>query len=95
MTLLIGVPLETAHEERRVATVPDVVEKLIKLGFSVAVQSGAGTGAKIFNCVVDGAFVAIPAELEFIGGKSRWLDGRISTARRRAGALPTPLPCAR
>ncbi|NIF15173.1 Re/Si-specific NAD(P)(+) transhydrogenase subunit alpha [Burkholderia sp. Ax-1735] len=45
MTLLIGVPLETAHEERRVATVPDVVEKLIKLGFSVAVQSGAGTGA--------------------------------------------------
>ncbi len=45
MTLQIGVPLETAHEERRVATVPDVVEKLIKLGFSVAVQSGAGTGA--------------------------------------------------
>ncbi|AIO26219.1 Re/Si-specific NAD(P)(+) transhydrogenase subunit alpha [Burkholderia cepacia] len=45
MTLLIGVPLETANEERRVATVPDVVEKLIKLGFSVAVQSGAGTGA--------------------------------------------------
>ncbi|WP_175861737.1 Re/Si-specific NAD(P)(+) transhydrogenase subunit alpha [Burkholderia cepacia] len=45
MTLLIGVPLETANEERRVATVPDVVEKLIKLGFSVAVQSGAGTAA--------------------------------------------------
>ncbi|WP_322076718.1 Re/Si-specific NAD(P)(+) transhydrogenase subunit alpha [Burkholderia cepacia] len=45
MTLLIGVPLETANEERRVATVPDVVEKLIKLGFAVAVQSGAGTGA--------------------------------------------------
>ncbi|KVH35169.1 Re/Si-specific NAD(P)(+) transhydrogenase subunit alpha [Burkholderia cepacia] len=45
MTLLIGVPLETAHEERRVATVPDVVEKLVKLGFAVAVQSGAGTGA--------------------------------------------------
>ncbi|KFG97937.1 NAD(P) transhydrogenase subunit alpha [Burkholderia paludis] len=45
MTNLIGVPLETAHEERRVATVPDVVEKLIKLGFPVAVQSGAGAGA--------------------------------------------------
>ncbi|ABB06598.1 NAD/NADP transhydrogenase alpha subunit-like protein [Burkholderia lata] len=45
MTLQIGGPLEAAHEERRVATVPDVVEKLIKLGFSVAVQSGAGTGA--------------------------------------------------
>jgi len=45
MGLLIGVPRETAAEEKRVATVPDVVEKLIKLGFSVAVQSGAGDAA--------------------------------------------------
>jgi len=41
----IGVPLETAAGEKRVATVPDVVEKLIKLGFTVAVQSGAGDAA--------------------------------------------------
>lgn len=45
MTLQIGIPLETATGERRVATVPEVAEKLIKLGFSVAVQSGAGAGA--------------------------------------------------
>ncbi|NIF51231.1 Re/Si-specific NAD(P)(+) transhydrogenase subunit alpha [Burkholderia sp. Ax-1724] len=45
MTLRIGVPLETTSQERRVATVPDVVEKLIKLGFSVTVQSGAGADA--------------------------------------------------
>ncbi|MEK2607279.1 Re/Si-specific NAD(P)(+) transhydrogenase subunit alpha [Burkholderia arboris] len=45
MTLQIGIPLETATGERRVATVPEVVEKLVKLGFSVAVQSGAGAGA--------------------------------------------------
>ena len=44
--MLIGVPLETAAGEKRVATVPEVVEKLIKLGFSVAVQSGAGAAAK-------------------------------------------------
>ena len=43
--MLIGVPLETAAGEKRVATVPDVVEKLVKLGFSVAVQSGAGVAA--------------------------------------------------
>ncbi|MBL0091560.1 MAG: Re/Si-specific NAD(P)(+) transhydrogenase subunit alpha [Piscinibacter sp.] len=43
--MLIGVPLETAAGEKRVATVPDVVEKLVKLGFSVAVQSGAGAAA--------------------------------------------------
>jgi NAD(P) transhydrogenase subunit alpha len=45
--MLIGVPLETAAGEKRVATTPEVVEKLIKLGFTVAVQSGAGAAA---NC---------------------------------------------
>ena len=41
----IGVPRETYPGEKRVATVPDVVEKLIKLGFKVAVESGAGDAA--------------------------------------------------
>ncbi|OGA97062.1 MAG: NAD(P) transhydrogenase subunit alpha [Betaproteobacteria bacterium RIFCSPLOWO2_12_FULL_66_14] len=45
MPQVIGVPKETAAGERRVATVPEVVEKLIKLGFKVAVQSGAGEAA--------------------------------------------------
>jgi len=49
-SLLIGVPKETAPGEKRVATVPEVVEKLIKLGFSVAVESGAGDAA---NCSDD------------------------------------------
>jgi H+-translocating NAD(P) transhydrogenase subunit alpha len=44
-TMLIGVPRETAPGEKRVATVPDVVHKLVKLGFSVAVESGAGDAA--------------------------------------------------
>ncbi len=38
----IGVPREVFPGEKRVATVPDVVGKLVKLGFSVAVESGAG-----------------------------------------------------
>ena len=45
MPLTIGVPREVFAGERRVATVPDVVEKLIKLGFKVAVESGAGDAA--------------------------------------------------
>jgi H+-translocating NAD(P) transhydrogenase subunit alpha len=45
MPQLIGVPRETAAGEKRVATVPEVVEKLTKLGFRVAVQSGAGDAA--------------------------------------------------
>jgi NAD(P) transhydrogenase subunit alpha len=38
----IGVPKEIHDGERRVATTPDVVAQLQKLGFSVAVESGAG-----------------------------------------------------
>jgi len=45
MGLTIGVPREIFAGEKRVATVPEVVEKLIKLGFSVAVESGAGDAA--------------------------------------------------
>jgi NAD(P) transhydrogenase subunit alpha len=45
MALTIGVPREVFPGEKRVATVPEVVEKLIKLGFAVAVQSGAGDPA--------------------------------------------------
>jgi len=41
----IGIPAETHAGEKRVATVPEIVEKLIKQGFNVAVESGAGDGA--------------------------------------------------
>ena len=50
MSLTIGVPREVVAGEKRVATVPEVVEKLIKLGFKVAVESGAGDAA---NCSDD------------------------------------------
>src|SRR3970040_2128757 len=51
MPQVIGVPREIAAGERRVATVPEVVEKLIKLGFKVAVQSGAGEAANFSDDV--------------------------------------------
>lgn len=59
MALMIGVPKEVFPGEKRVATVPEVVEKLIKLGFSVAVESGAGDNA---NCG-DDAYQAAGAEV--------------------------------
>ncbi|RVT52539.1 Re/Si-specific NAD(P)(+) transhydrogenase subunit alpha [Rubrivivax albus] len=59
MPLRIGVPLETTPGEKRVATVPDVVAKLIKLGFSVSVQSSAGDAA---NCD-DDSYRAVGAEV--------------------------------
>jgi NAD(P) transhydrogenase subunit alpha len=48
MSLTIGVPREIYAGEKRVAAVPEVVEKLIKLGFAVRVESGAGAAAN-FN----------------------------------------------
>jgi NAD(P) transhydrogenase subunit alpha len=41
-TMRIGVPREIFPGEKRVATVPDVVTKLVKLGFEVSVERGAG-----------------------------------------------------
>src|SRR3989304_2170126 len=51
MPQVIGVPRETAAGEKRVATVPEVVEKLVKLGFKVAVESGAGDAANFSDDV--------------------------------------------
>jgi NAD(P) transhydrogenase subunit alpha len=59
MALTIGVPREVFPGEKRVATVPDVVEKLIKLGFRVAIESGAGEAANF----PDDAYRAAGAEI--------------------------------
>jgi len=59
MALKIGIPQEVFPGEKRVATVPEVVEKLIKLGFTVAVQAGAGDAA---NCS-DETYRAAGAEI--------------------------------
>ena len=55
----IGIPCEILPLEKRVATVPEVVSKLVQLGFSVAVQSGAGVAA---HCD-DAAYQAVGAEV--------------------------------
>ena len=43
----VVVPQETAEGERRVATVPETVAKLVAAGCSVAVQAGAGLAAYV------------------------------------------------
>ncbi len=47
MPQVIGVPREIFPGEKRVATVPEVIEKLSKLGFSVQVESGAGEASNV------------------------------------------------
>src|SRR6218665_2344970 len=57
--MLIGVPLETAAGESRVAVTPETVKKLKAQGHTVKVQSGAGVAAS----VTDEAYVAAGAEI--------------------------------
>ena len=59
MSLQIGVPREVFPGEKRVATVPEVVEKLIKQGFRVAVEAGAGDAANF----ADDAYRAAGADV--------------------------------
>jgi H+-translocating NAD(P) transhydrogenase subunit alpha len=43
--MIVGIPRETYPGERRVALVPGVIPSLLKAGFEVVVESGAGTEA--------------------------------------------------
>lgn len=55
----IAVPKEIYPGEKRVATTPDVVTQLIKLGFDVTVETCAGTAAKF----TDDAYAQAGAEI--------------------------------
>src|SRR5512135_3531853 len=68
----IGIPAETLVGEKRVATVPDVVEKLIKLGFKVAVESGAGDAANFS----DDSYRAVGADI-VVGAARLWAESDI------------------
>ena len=41
----IGIPKEVHAGEKRVATTPDVAKQLIKLGFEIVIEAGAGSAA--------------------------------------------------
>jgi NAD/NADP transhydrogenase alpha subunit len=59
MSLTIGIPRELFAGEKRVASVPDVVEKLIKLGFAVRVEADAGAAANFSDEVYQSAGATI------------------------------------
>jgi NAD(P) transhydrogenase subunit alpha len=55
----VAVPAETVQGEKRVALVPEVISQIMKLGNSIAVQSGAGARAGF----PDEAYAAAGAEI--------------------------------
>ena len=87
MTLTIGVPRETFPGEKRVATVPEVVEKLVKLGFAVTVETGAGAAANFG----DDAYQAAGARDR--GQRRRAVRRRPTWSSRCAGPPPKRSRC--
>jgi H+-translocating NAD(P) transhydrogenase subunit alpha len=57
--MLIGVPLESAAGETRVAVTPETAKKYVAAGHTVRVQSGAGVAAS----ATDAAFEAVGAQI--------------------------------
>ncbi|RLC22052.1 MAG: NAD(P)(+) transhydrogenase (Re/Si-specific) subunit alpha [Deltaproteobacteria bacterium] len=47
--MLIGIPKEIMYKENRVAALPETIEKFIKLGFNVLVETKAGAGAFAYD----------------------------------------------
>ncbi len=62
--MLIGVPLETAAGETRVAVTPETAKKLKSQGHTVRLQSGAGVAAS----ATDAAYTAVGAEVTDAAG---------------------------
>jgi len=55
----IGIPKEIHDGEKRVATTPDVAKQLIKLGFEVLVESGAGEGSHFSDTAYRGTALSV------------------------------------
>ena len=65
--MLIGIPREPNPEQTLVAGTPDSVKKLIKLGYDVAVESGAGAKASYFDDAYEEAGAKIVSREEAWG----------------------------
>ncbi len=57
MSVVIGVPKETARGEKRVAVVPDVVKKFKSLGADICLEQGAGEGCYFRDDDFGAAFI--------------------------------------
>ncbi|KAA3631902.1 MAG: NAD(P)(+) transhydrogenase (Re/Si-specific) subunit alpha, partial [Proteobacteria bacterium] len=55
----LGIPKEVFEGERRVATTPEVVPHLVKLGFEIIVQAGAGERANLADSAYESSGATI------------------------------------
>ena len=70
-TLRVCVPRETKAGEQRVAATPETVARLIKLGFQVSIEAGAGAQAHFPDRLYDDAGATV------VDGSTLWSDADI------------------
>ena len=58
----IGIPKEMYPGEKRVATTPEAAVQIMKLGFSVFIESGAGVNASIADHAYEAVGVTVLAD---------------------------------
>src|SRR5581483_9571963 len=92
----IAVPKETAPREQRVALVPESCAKLIKAGYAVAVEAGAGEAAGFPDPAFQASGAAVEpdpkallgsADLVLKVGPPALADGRDETGWMRPGTI--------
>ncbi len=66
----LGIPKEVRPGERRVAGTPDTVGRLIKLGFEVRIESGAGLAASFRDSDYQGAGATIASDARTLWSES-------------------------
>ena len=66
----IGIPKEIHHGEKRVATTPEAAAQIMKLGFSVSIESGAGQEADISDAAYEAVGVEIVHDVKTLWKKS-------------------------
>jgi NAD(P) transhydrogenase subunit alpha len=87
----IGVPKETAENERRVALTPEAAGKLVKAGFTILVERGAGESAAFMDEAYKAAGATIVPKAADVLGQSDvilklQLPGTADIKRCREGA---------
>ncbi len=80
----IGVPREIYAGEKRVATTPDVAAQLLKLGYEVAVEAGAGAAANFSDAAYQAAGCTVAARDQVWSGSDIILKVRSPSADEAA-----------
>jgi H+-translocating NAD(P) transhydrogenase subunit alpha len=78
--MIIGIPKEVAADENRVALVPETVAKLVKAGFKVSLEKGAGVKANFTDADYEKAGASLSSADEIFSSSDILIKVRAATS---------------